>query len=478
MFRKGTILFGIILVLLSLPILPASAQSGVVWNGSYFNNSFLIAPPAFSRQDSAIAFDWGSGSPGSGVNADNFSIRWGSDPYFPAGTYRFYALADDNVKVSVDFNTAPIINTFEQSLVGRVVSADVALSAGIHHVQVDYQEAAGVAYVYVTWANLATNPTGPNFPVPGGSLPPPVSGVWTAQYFANIGLIGSPTLIQTEATPTHDWGYGSPIGSIPVDNFSARWTSTQTLNAGTYQLTIRADDGVRVTIDGVLYINEWHFATAATYTATVNLYGGQHSFQIDFYEAGGVAYLYYTFSPVSVIVPTAYPTGATATVTGAYRLNVRNAPSAVTGAILTKINRYESYPIVGRNNNTTWWQINVNGIIGWVNAHYVTAFNAQYVPVTTGTANPTPIPVSCTYAPPPRLIVGRLGRVTPGLPNNLRALPTSTSLLLTQIPSGAIFTVLNSPQCVEGLYWWQVNYNGIVGWTPEGGSGQYWLEPL
>ena len=43
---------------------------------------------------------------------------------------------------------------------------------------------------------------------------------------------------------------------------------------------------------------------------------------------------------------------------------------------------------------------------------------------------------------------------------------------------GSIFAVLSNATCASGLYWYQVNYNGIVGWTPEGGSGQYWVEPL
>jgi uncharacterized protein YgiM (DUF1202 family) len=478
MWRVGVVLVLFILISLGITTIPAAAQAGLVWNAQFYNNGFLQDPVALSRQDSAVAFDWGAGSPGPGVNADNFSARWGTDPFFQAGTYRFWALADDGVKVSVDFNTAPIINTIGQSKVGQVVSADITLTQGQHHIQVDYQEATGNAFVYVTWANLATNPTGPNFPVPGGSLPPPVSGVWTAQYFANPNLAGSPTLIQSEVSPSHDWGNGSPLASIPADNFSARWTSVQTLNAGNYQVSVRADDGVRVLIDGITYINEFHTATGATYTANVSLSAGQHTFLIEYYEAGGLAFLNYNFTPAGMIVPTPLPTGATATVTGAYRLNVRNAPSAVTGAILTKISRNETYPIVGRNNNTSWWQLNVNGVIGWVNARYVTAFNAHNVPVTWGVIAPTSVPVNCSTAPLPRLVVGRLGRVTPGLPNNIRASASSSSRLVGQIPSGGIFTVLSAQQCAEGYYWWQVNYNGVIGWTPEGGRGQYWLEPL
>jgi len=213
-----------------------------------------------------------------------------------------------------------------------------------------------------------------------------------------------------------------------------RWTSTQTLPAGNYLVRVRADDGIRVVINGITYINQWAASTGQTYTATVPLNAGQHVFLVEFYEAGGNASLSYEFGlPGAVIQPTQPPilTGAYITVTGAFRLNVRNLPSAINTTILTKINRNESYSIVGRNSNSSWWQINVNGTIGWVNARFVTAFNATNIPITDGGAQvvptSTPPTVTCNTAPPPRLVVGRTGRVTPGLPNNIRQSPTSNS---------------------------------------------------
>jgi uncharacterized protein YraI len=75
------------------------------------------------------------------------------------------------------------------------------------------------------------------------------------------------------------------------------------------------------------------------------------------------------------------PVTATATVTANF-LNVRSIPDPVNGAILTRISRGQTYSVVGRNAATSWIQLNVNGLIGWVNASYVTAFNLQAVPVT------------------------------------------------------------------------------------------------
>lgn len=485
--RIGLALLVAVLLVMSANTLPTLAQAGIIWNSEFYNNVVLVGPAAVTRQDTAIAFDWGSGSPAPGVSGDNFSARFTTDPFFSAGTYRFWVLADDKIRIFVDYNPFPLINTFDSNQVGNIISGDILLTQGVHHIQADFAELSGNSYVYITWANLATNPSGPNFPPLTSSNPLPASGPWTAQYFANPNLFGSPSLIQSEATPGRDWGSGSPSASIPADNFSARWTSIQTVPAGTYQLRVLADDGVRVAIDNVYYINEFHGATGQTYSSNVSLAAGQHTFLIEYYEASGVAFLNYSFTSLGagggVITPTPTPaiTGASAKVTGAFRLNVRSAPDAINGAILTKINRNETYPIVGKNAAGTWWQLNVNGIIGWVNGRYVTASNTTGVPVSSGGVvlpTATPASINCSTAPAPRLVNGRYGRVTPGLPNNIRATPGSNGVLLGQIPPGGVFAVLSASTCASGFYWYQVNYNGLTGWTPEGGSGQYWVEPV
>lgn len=478
----------VLLALLGLGLLPAAAQSSNAnWQTELFNNPYLIGQPNATRTDRSIAFDWGSGSPQAGINADGFSIRFGTDVFFEAGTYRFWVLADDRAKIWIDFGYTPMIDTFANPSVGRLVSADVQLTRGTHHIQVDFAEETGNAYLYVAWANLATNPTGPGFPTaPPISNPFPVSGPWTAEYYPNLTLSGAPALIQSEPVLTRNWGNGSPTVSIPSDNWSARWTSVQSLPAGVYQLTVRADDGVRVTINGSRIIDEWHGATGGTYTNSLYLYGGQHSFLVEFYEASGIAFLEYTFAPVGVTATATPPpviTGAFATVTGAFRLNVRSEPNAISGQVLTRINRNETYAVVGRNAASSWLQLNVNGVVGWVNARFVTAVNLAGVPVTSGAVvvvPPTapPATIACTTAPVPRLRVGNYGRVTPGLPNNVRASADVNAVLIGQIPAEGIFYVMNGPVCASGFYWWQVSYGSITGWTPEGGSGQYWVAPF
>jgi hypothetical protein len=66
-----------VLILLLLPLLAAAAPPAQSdgWWADYYANRSLSGSPVLSRYDDDIDFDWGEGSPGSDVPADNFSAR-------------------------------------------------------------------------------------------------------------------------------------------------------------------------------------------------------------------------------------------------------------------------------------------------------------------------------------------------------------------------------------------------------------------
>jgi hypothetical protein len=255
--------FALLVTLLMWIAAPAAAQSGVVWKAEYYKNPYLIGQPAYERQESAIAFDWGLGAP-PGLPDDNFSIRFTTNAYFPAGTYRFSALADDRVRVSVAF--APVINTFDRPQPGVLLNADVPLPEGVHHIQVDYREEVREAYVNVGWALLTPGSDAPQLPVLFTSAPALTPNPWQAAYYDNPNL-GEPHVFKRdEPSATRTFNYDPPRPGMPADNFSVRWESIQPLADGTYQIRVRADDGVRVYINGSRVIDQWHSATGQIYT--------------------------------------------------------------------------------------------------------------------------------------------------------------------------------------------------------------------
>jgi uncharacterized protein YgiM (DUF1202 family) len=77
----------------------------------------------------------------------------------------------------------------------------------------------------------------------------------------------------------------------------------------------------------------------------------------------------------------------------------------------------------------------------------------------------------------PRLNVGDTGRVVlGGGSNNMRDSASTGGALVTSIPEGGEFIVLQGATCADGYYWYEVDYNGIIGWTAESGGGDYWVE--
>ncbi len=460
----------LLLALTAIAFQPAVAQTPA-WRGEYFNNGTLNGAPVLVRTDNQISYNWGTGSPDVSVPSDDFSVRWSADVALTAGTYRFYAQADDNIRVIFNFGFRPVIDTFTNTAqISQLVTGDVVVPAnGTYHIQIDYRELSNQAFAFLTYANLATTPNFPGFPgqavptLPPGSGTTPVTGAtWTAQYYANNNLLGDPSAIFTESTPTHNWGTGAPLGSIPADNWSARWSSVQNLAGGAYVVNVRADDGVRVYINGQLLINEFHGASGLTYTSNITLGGGQNTFVVEFYDSTAEAFLDYNFSQVTsggqfpTLQPTyASPTGATATVT-AYRLNVRNAPDGINGAVITRISRFEQYSITGRTANSGWVQITVNGVPGWVTTRWVNISPLGVnIPVVSGNAtaqSPSPVTGNAVTASPYSVVIrGGVGT------QNAR---------IGLLPTGASAPVIGRN---SSNTWWQINYNGLVGWV----SAQY-----
>jgi hypothetical protein len=126
----------------------------------------------------------------------------------------------------------------------------------------------------------------------------------------------------------------------------------------------------------------------------------------------------------------------------------------------------------------SYWRVQYGSTIGWTAEGDGATYWLEPLSLSPLPPTPTPPPIACTLAP--RLIIGAAGRVLPGLPNAIRNQPYrgGNSVVMGEMPGGSFFSVLGGPQCDgEGRYWWQVNYNGVVGWTPEGEGVTYWVEP-
>ena len=159
----------------------------------------------------------------------------------------------------------------------------------------------------VSWQTIAqlNGLVNPNYIYPGQKLvipvkcttpapkpkPAPAPGPWTANYWANAYLSGNPKVTNRPASVNFSWGGKGPGGGVPGTYFSARFTRDQAFETGKYIFRIKADDGVRFWLDGILLIDQWKVTSATEYSVERQLGAGVHHIQIDYYQAWGVAVL-------------------------------------------------------------------------------------------------------------------------------------------------------------------------------------------
>src|SRR5258708_12196958 len=81
---------------------------------------------------------------------------------------------------------------------------------------------------------------------------------WTGEYFNNPNLQGSPVFTRIDPAVVFNWGTLSPGPGIGSTNWSARWTTVQYLNAGTYRFTITPDHALPPHIAGQTIFSPLH----------------------------------------------------------------------------------------------------------------------------------------------------------------------------------------------------------------------------
>jgi hypothetical protein len=259
-----------------VPVVCPTAPSG--WLGQYYDNQTLSGSPVVCRDDAAINFNWGGGSPDASVPADHFSIRWTRTQSFAAGVYTFTMGSDDGSRLYID--GALVLDTwYDQSYPTPQPTVTQTLSAGNHTIVMEQYENGGDAAATLTWVMhpLVTCPTSP--------------AGWTGQYYDNQTLSGSPVVCRDDAAINFNWGSGSPDPAVPATHFSVRWSRTQSFAAGTYAFTMGSDDGGRLYIDGSLVLDRWNDQGYPTPqpTVTATLSAGTHTIVMEYYENSGVA---------------------------------------------------------------------------------------------------------------------------------------------------------------------------------------------
>jgi len=473
----------VLLIGMSLSM-PVAAQT-TSWSAEFFNNTTFTTPIILSRTDSTLGFDWGTDSPGTGtggaVNADNFSARFTDTVNFTSsGTYRFTLRADDSAKLFLNNSTTP---TLIVDSVGETVTADVAITAGDVPMKVEYIENTATAYIFLSFSLVgSTTGTATATPTPSSSAPVVTTG-WTIQYFNGTTLSGPVLATIPIAGPQLNWGTGSPNTSVPFDNFSARLTKAESFIPGVYRFEVRADDGVRVFVNGQKIIDRWTASDASqTYTADVAITGPSTIF-IEYFELSNNASVYYTANrlpdgsiPSADAGSSAQPSSVVLAMSAQGRitagtLNVREVPST-SGRVLTKVTFGQTYTVVGTNADRSWYQIRVAQFTGWVKSNFIRITQAS-IPITAPTnfdlAVPNPVlPAAPAVVVPQAASTGFFLTATANVV--MHNTPSVQGTRSGLVPLGAAAEILGRNSTNT---WWYVTQNLQVGWI----SGGYVLLP-
>ncbi len=282
---------------------------------------------------------------------------------------------------------------------------------------------------------------------------------WRAEYFPTNNFTGTPIVVVDDAI-AKNWGDGAPIGGIPADNFSVRWTASPNFGAGVYRFRIGGDDGIRLFIDDNLVLDQFTNGPFRTSTRDVQLTAGVHNLRVEYFEstqlAGALVDWTLIEAPIPAIAPDTGATGVLASqvtqslahvATGT--LNVRANPD-VNAARIAQVFLYQSYPILGITSDGKWYLIQLkDGRSGWVSERYIyrTENNpVVIIDVASSTENTTPnIEVT--------------GIATSEL--KIRSAPR-TGEQLGLIPLDGRFRILGRNSSGS---WFYVSFDGIEGWA-------------
>jgi hypothetical protein len=242
------------------------------WQGDYYNNAWVEDDWLYRQDDSSIEFDWGTDCPDY-LSCDSFSIAWRATPVFEAGTYRFHIYADEGYQLLVGGTKVKEGGWFDAQPGGaQDVTYDMAVpSLQYRNIQFNFHDRGGPAEARLFIQKLG-------------------QPKWTAEYYDNETLSGTPVKTREEEVVFYDWGEGKPIAALPsADSFSVRWSGQRYFHSGFYHFGLFADDGVRLSIDGELLVNQWHYGRAEYHSLYTYLTAGYHDVKIEYFEHTGQA---------------------------------------------------------------------------------------------------------------------------------------------------------------------------------------------
>ncbi|MHA7287364.1 malectin domain-containing carbohydrate-binding protein [Arthrobacter sp. MDT3-44] len=229
------------------PASPAPPASGVGVLGA----TELLAAPA----EPGVLLTW---SPSAG--ASSYEVQRSTDPAFP-------------VAVTTSVSGASGVKDLKYS--------DVSAEPGLtYYYRVIATDGEGAALPPSNVAEIVLLKTAETC----------TDGLWNVQYFEGTALEGSAIVAGCEAEIDQEFKDGEGPDGVDNSDYSARWEKTFD-GEGAYTFTVRADDGVRLLVDGESVFDNWDGTTNSETSRTVDLAAGEHTVTVEYFQAKGGAFI-------------------------------------------------------------------------------------------------------------------------------------------------------------------------------------------
>lgn len=124
--------------------------------GEYFDNAWFLGDPSISRVDQVVNFTWGGGRMTQSAT-DYVSARWTGKVLSPGtGEFTFHVLADDNVRLWIDYNL--IIDRWDQFCNDSFGTVNL-VNDELYDIRLEFRDREEDARLHLSWSSAELNIT-------------------------------------------------------------------------------------------------------------------------------------------------------------------------------------------------------------------------------------------------------------------------------------------------------------------------------
>jgi fibronectin type 3 domain-containing protein len=264
---------------------PASPL-GTGLTGEYFIGSDFQTP-VLVRTDPTINYRWKLGRPDQDIPKGVFGARWtGQIDPAATDTYTFFTDSDSGTRVIINGTT--LIDTITTP--GSATSGSIALTGGVQSsIEVDYvSNGTKSSEMKLLWSSSTLTqqvvPRSVLFPATVALPAAPLTG-----YYYLGASFNRLVMTRADSSINFNWGTGAPDEVIPRETpFSVRWVGLYTAPVtGKYTFQSITDDGVRLWVNGIQIIGDWHVHSAQSDLGQITLQAGQqYPIRMDYFQDG------------------------------------------------------------------------------------------------------------------------------------------------------------------------------------------------